>query len=166
MSTKPRSPAELLTAAQDAGWHHNELGRAILAELAVRQRAAARPRQIIWVLSIALALTAGCLVFSHSQAGRWEDKAADRDKEVARVEQAAKDHMAQADREAAAERARANSAVSQQEAMITSLRNENAAVVQNLTNQITALSKEVELLRTQNIELKFALEAAQAAKKP
>jgi len=66
----------------------------------------------------------------------------------------------------AAERARANSAISQQEAMITSLRNENAAVVQNLTNQITALSKEVELLRTQNIELKFALEAAQAAKKP
>lgn len=165
MSPKRTIP-ELITAAQNDGWHNDPLGREIIAELALRMQVAARPRQIIAGLSVGLALCLGLLGWIYAQNSRLAEQAStglaisSQAKQTAASEiAAAKGETAQAKERADSERARAIAAEKQVETITAALNGQQAAVVRQFTEQLAMAKEENTRLRDE-----VALWKAAAAK--
>jgi len=156
--SSPPNASELLAAAQQAGWHHNELGRQILGELTRRDSLGARPKTIILCLASSLAISLACLGLVYAEKSRLEEKALAGNKAGTQAEQTAVKRIAAADDLAAAERARAEDAVKHQQQMTTALAEQNAAVVKQMSGELNTAREEITRLQREVTRLQVMAE--------
>ena len=158
MNTSPRSTPELIAAAQAADWHEDPLGREIIGALSERVQLAAKPKQLIWALAVALVFSLTVMGFLYAQNTRLTEVAASGAKSGTQAEQSADKRIAAAEAVAAAERARADDAVKHQEQMIKALTDQNVATVKQITSELTAARADVTRLQREVTRLQLMAE--------
>ena len=161
MSPK-RSISELITAAQNDGWHQDPLGREIIGELAERQRLAERPKQVILALGAGLVLALALGGWMLAKNAQLTEKAASETRASALAEATAKGSIEAARGEAEAQRARAEAAEQQVKTITAALNGQQAAMVDKFNEQISRLREENDRLRLEIAALKAAEKARPA----